>query len=232
MDELNETQEVTEEQGAPAESGGTPEPDTFDRQYVEKLRRESAGYRDKLRSYEEQYSVFDGYDDEERAVWKDLASTWKQDPRAAAEAMNQIAQSVLEQKMAEAAEAEEPLTRGEFQRMQAEAKAEAQRQADVGRVEHEARELGYDLSSRAYRVLLLTASELPSGDLAEAHAMLEADRQRDRDEYKAQLMRDAEQSPMPPAGNGSSPSGERQLKSWADAEAAMEARLNNAFRNK
>ena len=71
---------------------------SFDRAYVEKLRNESAGYRTQLREAQQaasRYEVFDAYDDEDRGVWLDLASTWQADPYQAAETMRTIANRVL-----------------------------------------------------------------------------------------------------------------------------------------
>src|SRR4051812_9743826 len=56
----------------------------FDRGYVEKLRREGARYRTEHQTSAEALSgyerVFGAYDQADRQVWMDLASTWATDP--------------------------------------------------------------------------------------------------------------------------------------------------------
>lgn len=240
MDELqndNLTAPATEIPDAPAAESAPPaDPfdsgaDQFDRAYVERLRGESASYRTKAKPYED---AFGGYTDEDRAVWFEAAKLLADDPKAGGEYLRSVADAVLKQfeDAAVAAPAappsgdDQPFTRAEYRAMQEADRAAAVEAANLARIEGEARELGYtDLTSRQYRLLLMTAAELPSGDLKEAHALLEADRDKQVAEYLARKAADADENPTPPAGSGFAPSGEIQIRTFEDARKALEARI-------
>lgn len=75
----------------------------FPLEYVEKLRNEAAGYRTKLREMESatptidpRFEAFAQYEDDDLAVWSDLAKAWIDDPFAAARQMQTISQRVLQ----------------------------------------------------------------------------------------------------------------------------------------
>lgn len=209
------------------------EPKVYDEAYVKRLRDENAKYRTRAKEYEEVYSDLD---DEDRATWLELAKAWKTDPRAGAEQMDRIAKAALEQFQQDVAEAEEeldrPLTHREFAEMQTKAKQDAEDAANVARINSEAEALGYTVGTRAHRTLLMVAAEeVPDGDLKKAHEILEAERLSEIEKFVAKKARDAEDGPtIPPAGNGTTPSGEKQLKTWDDADRAVKARLAAAFK--
>lgn len=201
--------------------------DTFDRAYVEKLRKESANYRTKAQPYEE---VFGQYEDDDREIWFEAARRVAADPRQGGEYLKQIAEALLAEQQAEQQSApddsDRPLTRAEYQAMREAERVEQEQQAEISRIEKTAADLGYDIESHHYTTLLTVASRLPSGSIEEAHAVLEAEKQAYRDKVIAELQAEAEEAPTAPStGAGAQPSGERRLKTWADADRAARARL-------
>lgn len=235
----NETTENLEESAAPVTDNSSPEADTapadefdtgaetFDRAYVEKLRKEAASYRTKAQPYAE---VFDGIADEDREVLLDMARQYKTDPKAAISYFEQVTNGLRETFAEEIARTEDelnrPLTRGELDKIFAERETKSKQEADTARITAEAKDLGYDADNPMLVTLLDLASKTPGGDLKAAHdkieALYEARVQAAIDKMKA----DADSSPTAPSsGSGAAPSGERQLKTWNDADAAFRARL-------
>lgn len=225
--ETTETSDVAPVDATPPADPFETGADTFDRSYVERLRSESANYRTKAKPYEE---AFGGYTDEDRAVWFEAAKLLADDPRAGGEYLRSVADAVLQQfaepePPAPTPEDERPVTMAELRSMREADIAAAAEAANVSRIESEARELGYtDLTSRSYRLLLMTAADLPSGDLKEAHDLIEADKLRDREAWIRSKAADAD-GPTPPAGSGFAPSGEIEIKTFQDARKALEARI-------
>lgn len=219
------TAPVTE--SAPPADTSTEEPTSFSREYVQELRREAAGYRTKAQPYEETFGV---YTDEDRQVWMEAAKLVANDPKAGAEYLENIVKALKASQEAapasDPADENRPLTVAEFNKLQAEAKAEAAQTAEISRIEKQATDLGYDTESHHYTTLLTVASRLPSGDIAEAHKVLEAEKQAYRDSIIAELQATADGSPRVPSGAATAPSGEKQIKTFKDAAAAAEARIS------
>ena len=76
--------------------------ETFDRDYVDKVRAEAARWRTTARELEGKVSeragdfeVLDKYSPEDQQVWKDMMSGWLDDPASTAELMQRIATGVL-----------------------------------------------------------------------------------------------------------------------------------------
>lgn len=69
-----------------------PEGDTFDREYVEKLRAEAAGYRTKLRPYEQ---AFGDFNDSEKSFLFGMLETLNGDPAAGAVQFRDMAKNIL-----------------------------------------------------------------------------------------------------------------------------------------
>jgi hypothetical protein len=213
----------------PFESGA----DSFDRAYVERLRKESAQYRTKAKEFEPLAQAFEPYNDEDRAVWNEAMRLFAEDPKAGAEYMDKIVKAVQAGFEKERAEAEapitddndKPLTRAEYAALREAEKAQAAQDAEVARIESEAKELGYDPASDEYTYLLTVASRLQSGDIKEAHAKIEAAYQARIDKYLAAKAADAEGAGAPPADAGDAPSGERLIRSFKDAREAALARV-------
>lgn len=209
-----------------------PAGDTFDRKYVEKLRRENASYRERAKKYE---SAFEGYEDGAIDEWKTLITNFKADPASTARQMAELAENVLTQfGMLDEDEKQEvldeansnldpgdkPLTRRELEQFYTERQNEQQLESMVKGIEDEARDLGYNLNSREYKILLMTAQEIPSGDLKEAHQLILADRQRAVDEYVAEKSKGAGRT-LPNNGIVGVPDGGKDIKTFADSKAAL-----------
>lgn len=208
--------------------------ETFDRKYVEKLRRENAGYRERAKKFE---SVFEGYEEGAVDEWRDLITNFKSDPKSVAERMKDLSAQILEQfspqEQAEIAEAvadgeDMPLTRNEFNKLMAEREQQWELDSMVADIETEARDLGYNLKSREYKVLLMTAKELPSGSIQEAHEMLLAERQKYIDEAVAAMEKEAGRTL--PSNTVGVPDGSKSIKDFKDAKAALSNYLDSNFR--
>lgn len=196
----------------------------FDRGYVERIRQEGAKYRndnkaaaDKLAPYE---SVFGVYDDADRAVWMDLARTWAQDPKRAAEAMQQIATGVLGEQQQQTPASGSPhapdagtddadaelgeLTPDKVQAMIAaevdRREAARQEQAAINGVYDEMRTAGYDPTTPEGYMVLWHASNGGNGDVKYGVAQVEKYRQQIVDQYVQG--RANGQHPIPTPGNG------------------------------
>jgi hypothetical protein len=230
---------VLAEHEAPEDTDETPEPpsyqETFDRKYVEKLRRENATYRERAKQAE---SVWEGYEEGAVNEWKQMISTYKQDPKSVAEQWKDLADTVLQQftpqEQAEIAEAvadgeDMPLTRKEFESLLAQREQQWELNSMVQDIEQEAQELGYNLKSREYKVLLMTAQEIPSGSIQEAHEMLQAERQRIIDAYVADMEKGAGR--VVPSGNTVGvPDTTKQIKDFKQAKEALSNFLDGSFR--
>lgn len=204
----------------------TAEADTFDRAYVEKLRRESAGYRDRAKRYND---VFEGYEEDAVEEWLALASTLKEDPKTAAARFQELAEAINAQYQEEQAAAEvaavegdAPLTRKELEAFWSAKQAESEQAMLVKKIELDAKELGYEKGSDDYELLLFEASRLPNGSIQDAHAKIEARNKAVLDAHLAKL--GMQPNPIVPVP-GSAPSGERQLKTFAEANEALDAWL-------
>lgn len=205
-----------------------PEGDTFKREYVEKLRRESANYRDRAKKYSE---AFDGYEDEAVQEWLSLAAQMRQDPKAVAGRFSELAEAINRHYSTPEEPVtdndpdlsdNQPMTRQEFERMWAEKERQKDLDRRVAKIERDAEDLGYQRGSDAYDNLLWRASRLQSGSVQEAHDHIKRERQAVIDAYVAEL--GGQPNPRVPQG-GAAPSTERKLDNFEDASAALDAWL-------
>lgn len=199
------------------------------RKYIESLRGESAKYRQRGQKFND---VFDGYEEDAVNEWLELATTLKNDPRAAAERFQTIAQAILEAQEEVAPEApvdhaaqDAPLTRAEFEALMAEREQQAALKARTIQIEVDAKSLGYEKGTEDYDELLFVASRLPNGSIQDAHAKITAKRQAVIDRYVASLA--AKPAPTVPDPNGAPASGERKIRSFDEANTALDAWLAN-----
>ena len=225
-----------------AGAGDAPEadPESFTPEYVHKLRDEAAGFRTELNPYKE---TFDGFADEEREAFLDLARTLKSDPIAAADWMEQVAKNIKQGMAPEAAEekatvdvaekiiddADKPLTRKEWERLTAEREQTQtetqQRQSAIDAVESEIRALGVDPDSADGIAVMQAAYSKTGGDIPAAYKLAIEDRnQAIIDAYVAAKAADAEG--VGAGVQGGTASGEREVKTLKDAAAAMRERLD------
>jgi len=201
------------------------DPDT--RKYIESLRRESAGYREKAKAAAQYEEYFGSYDDQDRQVWFGLAQEMQRDPKAAAEYMKQISDGIMNSYQEQVPAAQQNpsnpnyITMEQFKSWQEQTALEA----EVAGIEREAGAMGYNPNNAEYIELLWTAQHQTNGDLNAAHEALEGNKQRIIDEYLASKSQDAGRMPQAPGGQGAAPGGQRELKTWADAQRALEARI-------
>jgi hypothetical protein len=213
----------------------------FDREYVTKIRDEAANYRTQLREMEaraNRYEVLDGYDDDDRSVWLDLASTWQQDPFQAAAAMRDIASRVLgeaetqqiEQDTLDAIdESDEWVTPEKVQQIVA---AELQRQAAAQEMESmvqdiygEMRTAGVDPNTLDGYMVLWRASNETGGDVQKAIEAHNGYRQSIIDGYVQSKTAGGGAAPPP---NGTTGVQRQEPKNLDDAFAAAREFLKNS----
>lgn len=213
----------------------------FDRGYVESLRREGQRYRsegqqaaDALRQYQQ---VFGGYDDDDRQVWLDLATTWATDPNRAAQVMQNIAQAVLNPEGGAAGAGVDPtsqppgaddlgdLTPDQVQQMIAEAlgqrdQQEAERRA-VEEVYAEVRAGGYDPSTREGLMVLQIAHSETGGDIQQALDAIKAWKQSIVDDYVTGRQNGSHLTPTP--ANGAVATSQEPIHDLKQARQAADA---------
>ncbi len=209
----------------------SPETTTFDRGYVERLRRESEGYRTKAQQVEERWKpwgeTLTGFEDAEQAAARELLVAIRDGD------MNAV-DTILGRTQDQAAPVAEPgtLTAADVAKMLDEREAKAATAAQIRAVEDDARKLGYKPDATkgsdewlAYSQLVALAHARTNGDLNAAHAAVEAQRQAHVDAY---LAAKAGAGTTPGPGTSQAPSGERDLTNWTmeDARKAATARLN------
>lgn len=227
---------------APAQQADTQEPDTFDRSYVEELRREAAGYRTQLREME---SYFDGYTPEERDAlgqYLQLSRAAEQgDPEAIAilnelfddgqgyddgQIDDQLASPTLDENyLREVArqEAYDLYMQEQAQRDQAQA---------VAQVQSTAEQMGYQQGSEDYILLLKFANDLDPAEhsdlLAAADQQVKAYKQQIIDQYINEKQQQAD-GPRMPQSNGAAPNLAQPPRTLAEARQALHDRLTRDF---
>ena len=189
-----------------AELGNDP---VVSRGYAEKLQRQGQSYREQMQGYEaklaEYENVYGQYEPDDRQAWFAMANEWANDPRAGAEMMQRIADSVLndgktpeeatEQVIAEDQLADQAQQQGVNltpeqvqamvdERLAAQDAERAQKEAVDG-VFNELRAAGFDPQSREGHSVLWTANHETEGDIAKAIEIVNAERQKVIDEYVA-----------------------------------------------
>lgn len=172
-----------------------PKVESFDRGYVEKLRKEAADRRTALRDSEERWKDWqeelDGLDDDQRGAARELVKAAK---GGDALAMLTIAFGEEQAKsiLAGMGEDAEPppvappadvLTRADLERLLSERDAKAAQAEQVKAIESEAKALGYDPVAPQgtqeridYVQLIEVARFRTDGDFAKAHEMIQSDR--------------------------------------------------------
>jgi hypothetical protein len=226
---------------APTQQAPTQEPDTFDRAYVEELRREAAGYRTQLREVE---SYFDGYTPEER----DALGQYLQLSRAA-EQGDQEAIAILNELFDDGQNVDDqmddpfdmPMLDEDYLREMARQEAyelfsqeQAQRDQEqaVAQVQSTAEQMGYDQGSEDYILLLKFANDLDPAEhpdlLAAADQQVKAYKQQIIDSYINEKQQQAN-GPRTPQSNGSAPSLAQPPRTLAEARQALHDRLMRDF---
>lgn len=207
-----------------------PEGDKFDRTYVEKLRRESASYRERAKRYQE---AFDGYEDGQVEAWLGLAKQLREDPQATAAELQALAEQInaayaseqakLESQEVEQDQAEQQyLSKADVERMFRDREEKADLERRVAKIESDARELGYEPGSEQYDELLWFASRTKQGSIQEAHAQIQA---RDQAIYDRMIEKMGGKGYKVPEGTTPINDTDRKLKTFEDANDALEAWL-------
>ena len=213
-----------------------PDGETFDRAYVEKLRKESGGYRTKLREMEDSFS---GFSDDDRTWWFDMANrlgkpqtqeefdealqygyeTFKtlagvEDPASTTEEVKDMDEEADPQYM----------TKDEYE---AAAKKQEEKFTNERRVADyikRAEALGYEQNTPDFADLMYRAQQL-KGDLDKAHEQRGEIKEKVIEEYLAAKAKDKSDSvKLPGASEGrEGPESEKSVSSFGDATAAAEA---------
>lgn len=225
---------------------------TFNRSYVERVRAEAAKHRVSAREAQAEiermrgrYGEFEQYDDNDFAVWKQLATGWNNDARQTAETMRVIANNVLGDPTATPAERQEaketiqdldkadapgPTDPSVDERIEAKLKEHADNQAMQQRVraiETQLTEAGYPKGSMEYSAVLWYATNDPSvkGDIGAAIQKFQGFRQSVVDDY-VQSVKDGKVPPRT-ASPGQPGQGAPEIHSVKDATTAARAFLDS-----
>lgn len=206
----------------------------FDRKYVEKIRTEAAERRVASKKYEDAFSK---YNEQEQAVWFELAQELVTDPKSAATKFQQIAAEILGAPAEPAVPVapvadpagEKPLTQADIDRILAERDSKSQQERDLAaatsKVVSEAEALGYKQGSAEWRELMFLARYEADGDLTKAHGMRDARSKAAVDAYLAQK---AGQGGIPVSkGGGDVPSEAHAPATFGAASEALRTRLEN-----
>lgn len=210
---------------APVDLDGDLTGTTFDRPYVERLRKEAAGHRTRAKQYED---AFEGYGDDERDGLFQLARMLRDDPKSAAEEMKAAYEAIMEQYKEPAVPEFDPesdpnnkfMTMADYKKLQDDAAVAA----ETKMIEVEARELGYTVNPNDvdYRLLLLVAqNSTKTGSLKEAHDIIQGRNQKVIDTWVAAKASDAG-GPKPPADTAQIPGSAEPIRSFKDSRAALE----------
>ena len=222
---VEETSEVEPELAA--------EPDVFPREYVEELRREAAEWRTKYQGYNQK---FDGYTEDEREALLDYMFHARRaeagDPESTAwlnEMFGTDEEPDVEQTQTAPQFDEESfrrLAREEAERLVQEQQAQAAQVQAVQSVQTRAQDLGYEVGSDDYVLLLKYANEADTGDpIQTGHERVQAYHQQIIDQHLKAIQAQNEQVPTLPRNNGQAPSQVQSPRTWQEARDAMHERL-------
>lgn len=236
--------DVTETLDAPSDEAPAPDPapdteqapaaedkpETFDREYVEKLRHEAAGRRTAIKPYEEAFGAFD---EESRATYlrlaADIGSGDAARQREAAAQFEAIAQKIkgAETPVTPSGEPDpdqQPLTKAEWKALQAEQNEKDNLDRLVGEIEAEAKSAGIEPNTPRYASYLFIMQQPDvAGDHTKALAALEAQEQQTIDRYAASVASGSAKWPTQAGGASAPPGEETKPRSWKDARAAASA---------
>jgi len=204
--------------------------ESFDREYVEKLRHEAAGRRTALKPYEEAFGAFD---EQSRETYlrlaADIGSGDAKRQREAAAQFEAIAQKIKGAETPVTPQGEpdpdqQPMTRAEWKALQSEQSEKENLDRLVGEIEAEAKAAGIEPNTARYASYLFIMQQPDvAGDHGKALAALEAQEQSTIDRYAANVASGAAKWPTQAGGNGAPPGQERKPLSWKDARSAAAA---------
>lgn len=198
---------------------------------LQRVRSEAANRRVKLKPYEE---AFEGFDDEARSVYlelaKQIASGDQAQQKAAAKRFREIAERIDGSPTPTTPTGEEdpkqkPLTIAEWERLQAEQTEQAELQRQVKLIEADAEKEGIKVGSPEYATYLFVLQQPDvAGDHDKAMEQIKAQRQAIIDSYAKSVAEGGDRWPVAP---GSAPLGapgeETKPLNWKDARKAAAA---------
>jgi cobalamin biosynthesis protein CobT len=218
-------EEATEEPETPAE--------TFDRDYVEKLRNEAADYRVRAKEFHE---AFEGYDEAATAKFLDLARGLNDETRhreVGVEFFN-IGKRILESLGEDvgdlaAPDPNRPLTKAELDAEFAAREEERNMAQLVEAIDHEIKELGYTQGSPDHYALMRLANDRDDGSIEEAHKSLQAWKKGIIDEWAKSFQEKQSKhlKTAPAVGVAPSDPGEEIPLDWEGARARMNQRFED-----
>lgn len=121
-------------------------------------------------------------------------------------------------------EDDKPLTRREWKALQKEQEdrqVQAATQVQVGEIQAQAEDLGYEVGSREYNDLLWVAMNQTGNDLDKAHEIVSTTEQKIIDGFVKE-QRDKARAGLRPSPAARVPGTDREITNWKDAEAAAE----------
>lgn len=231
--------EVAPATAAPAETTATVEPDpfdnaetdTFDRKYVEKIRKEAADNRVAAKQYKD---AFDGYDEQSQGVLLNVVNLLKTDQAAGVKALQEIVQflspedaaavtDAVEEATGETAETELTVEQ-QIEKALADRDRSTSEKAKVDAIISKATELGYPADNPDHITLLWIANNQTKGDL-DAAAKVIADRDQAKiDAYIASKAASNDKFITPSTGAAPAP-GSEKAGDFKAARARLEARI-------
>lgn len=229
------------------EAGSDPDPDEMPYRDAKRLREELKADRERWRPYED---TFGKLHETDREVMRDTLALLATDPAAAADRFAKFADAIRaktgvgpaqdagasgEPGPAETADGDRPLTRAEVERLFAEREEAALVEQQRSVILAEVRELGYDPDADVntdawidFKMLVDVAATL-DGDFAKAHERIQSRFQKEIDSFVEARRADAGR-PVMTGAQGSGPAlPQREINTTADAEAAMNVRLDAQF---
>ncbi len=208
------------------------ESETFDRKYVEDLRRENASYRTRAKTFED---AFAGYDDNDREFLLGLVRDIQASPTTAVQRAQQLIDALGGNVAApdDADDENRPLTKAEVAAMLAEfSKTERttrEQETAIDNVYGEAEKLGYKRNTKDMVEVLWVAANETDNDVAAAHKKIQDDRQAIVDAAIDKLRNDASRTPRSVGRSGVTPGGDKEIRSLKDSKAALNEALNAGF---
>lgn len=193
----------------------------FNRAYVQDIRNREQGYRTQLREAQERldrYAIFDQYDPADQDIWMGMLQQWVVDPVPVAQAMRQIADSLLGAPNGNGAAMSDqhqepppldpnaPLSRDELRALLAESMderfaardQEAAQRAAVAEVHNELRQAGFDPVGADAMWIMHTAHHETNGDIGAA-----VQKWRDKEQaiydQRVEAARQGRQAPLAPS---------------------------------
>lgn len=222
--------------------------DTFPRDYVEKLRAESAKHRTRAKEYE---SAFEGYEPAERARYLELAAQLRDDPESAYEQFagvtERLAKRLGKETIPVPEEAPAPdqevstfgvLTEADIDRIVGERlaaeRAQTEQQSEVDRAFAEAEALGDEYKDKAAKAHLFAVAQHNNVDLAGAHQIIAEQRQELIDaaieEYRQGLLTGKSHPPRISSGDpAAAPAAKGPPKTLDEARSRAEERLGALY---